>query len=90
MSDPAIDPALLGWIKAAAGWVWALVLGLFGWLGQRQITRLDAIESSYVRRDEFDRTVAALRNEIATGNRETHQRLDKMLLLLAQQGQRTD
>lgn len=90
MSDPAADPMVLGLLKGAAAWLWAVVLGLFGWLGKRHISRLDGIEAAYVPREVFDRTVTDLRAEIKQGNSETHRRLDELMMLLARQGQRAD
>lgn len=83
MSDPTTDPAMWVLVKAVGGWVMAAALALFGWLGKRHISRLDKIEAEYVRRDVFDKTVLELRDEIRTGNRETHRRLDELMLLQA-------
>lgn len=67
------------------------LLGLFGWFGRRQVARIDALESAdYVPRQTFDETVARLRDEIRQGNRETHKRLDDLMMLMAARRERAD
>lgn len=70
-------------VKIGLGMAATGILGMFGWLGRRQIARIDEIERNYVTEDIHNDTVASLRREIADGNKATHQRLDKMLFIMA-------
>lgn len=44
-----------------------VVLGMFGWAINRQVKRVDKIESQYASKDTFNATLAALRSEIKEG-----------------------
>lgn len=84
-------------LRAIGTYVLGAVLALLAWAGKRQIRRLDTIEerltelqADYVGEDIFMRTVADMRAEIAQGNRETHKRLDELMLLLAKRAERVD
>lgn len=90
----AEDPGL--WAKYGSHVITAAfaVVGAFWagakWLGTRFIdrhdkleARVDKLERDYVSRDEHNATIAALRREIAEGNKGTHDRLDKIMIILA-------
>lgn len=85
--EPQHDPGLLRYLlETLAG----LYLMLLTWLGKRHVGRLDEIERQQrqsITRDEHARTVEALRSEIQTSSRETHKRLDDILLLLSKRGE---
>jgi len=70
------------------------ILSLFGWQMRRNQSRIDDLEKSAVPRTEFNDTVQSLRTRITdsertltdrinAGNRGTHERLDRMLEIIA-------
>lgn len=78
------------WLWAAFWSIVVFVGGVLGWMSRRQITRLDhfegrveTLEKIIVPRMEFTDTVNGLRREIHDGNRETHSRLDKIIMMMA-------
>jgi len=73
-------------IKIGLGLVATGIMGFMGWMGKRQVKRIDDIEKNYVSKDDFNATTNSLRTEIHEGNKGTHERLDKMMMLLASKG----
>jgi len=59
------------------------MLSFVVWVLRRHVTRLENVERDYLPRGEHDRVISSLRNEIRSGQQSTHDRLDKLLLLLA-------
>ena len=70
------------------------IFSLFGWQMKRNQTRIDSLEKTSVPREEFNDTVRSLRTKMDTtattlttriddGNKATHQRLDRMLEVMA-------
>ena len=69
-------PALLWLLRIVGGGHMATVKSLK--------ERLEHVEKSHVPRTEFDRTIESLRRKIDEGNTGTHERLDKLMLLMVQ------
>ena len=68
MSDPTNDPAAA---SNLIGWLAAILVGIFGWLGKRQVSRIDRIEARSVDRKEYNQTIQSLREEIRGGHEKT-------------------
>lgn len=64
------------------------LMSIFAWLGKRHIKRIDDLEakiSNTVSMDQYNGTLAALRSSIDDGNKGTHERIDKLMMFLADQ-----
>lgn len=62
-------------------------MALLTWTGKRQIKRLDDLEqrmSNTVTIEQYNETLQSLRRDIAEGNRGTHERIDKLMIFLAE------
>jgi len=62
-----------------------LSIGLIGWIGKRQINRIDAIEKKQVTKDDFNHTLKLLRDDLQgikksmdAGFSNTNSRIDKI------------
>ncbi len=69
-------PALLWLLRIVGGGHMATVKSLK--------ERLEHVEKSHVPRDEFNQTIESLRNKIDEGNTGTHERLDKLMMIMVQ------
>lgn len=83
------DPSVVGELLKAGATVLG-ALGVSGWLVRRNAEKVDLLIQDAVPRDEFNRMVQSLRDEIASAREEniraasgTHARLDQVLLMLA-------
>lgn len=72
------------WLGIAVSML-SLGLGAVGWFLKRQLKRLDVLEAKAIDREEYNRTLEALRRQMAENAKATTERLDAILLHLAKQ-----
>lgn len=78
------DPAVIGIVGIAFGWLLPHILGLFGWAGQRHIERIDDMEDDFskriallerdsIGRPEFERAVSKIFDALTKNNEKIHE-----------------
>lgn len=76
---------LADWLGIAVS-VLSVCLGAVGWFLKHQFARIDVLESKAIDREEYNRTLEALRRQMAENAKATTERLDAILLYLAKRG----
>lgn len=80
--QPGVFTILLDDIRTILAWLAVTLTGVVMWIGRRQITRIDDVETAVAKcmtRDEVERLVGRLEIKITEASARTDARLDTLL-----------